>query len=273
MNKFDHLEKMIKGLQSATVAFSGGNDSTSLLHFVWTQLQDRVIAVSVKTPYTIPAEIDRACSFTKQYRIRHIIIPLKIPAAVRNNPHDRCYHCKQTIFTQINRTAHQLRTGNVVEASVTDDLADYRPGIKALRELGIRSPLIEAEISKKDILHYMTEHNLLDWNHPSDSCLATRIQIGEEITFDKCTKINQAEELLRQQGFKNVRVRLIGTQVRIEVDQDQTGELRSNMDSLVPLIQKIGFNKITYAPEGYQKGAMNEVLDDRYEFKQDDRQI
>lgn len=259
------LEDNIRKLGSLAVAFSGGTDSTFLLAEAAKVLGERVIAVSARSCFVPAAQTDVACDFCRQRGIKHIVFdadPLSVPEC-RDNPPDRCYHCKRLIFSEIRRIASENGIENVAEGSNSDDLNDYRPGLRALEELGIISPLKDAGLSKEEIRMLSKEMGLQSWNAPADACLATRISYGEVITPEKLRMTDEAERFLKESGFTHVRVRLHGNLARIEVAPEEIERLASDemRKRVLAHLYDAGYTYVTVDMGGFCSGSMNKASD------------
>ena len=248
------------------IAFSGGVDSTFLLKAAHDALGDRCMAVTVDVPAFPKREKNSAEEFCRREGIAYKEIKveqLEIPGFTAN-PVDRCYLCKKGLFTKIKSVMTEEGMNCVAEGSNMDDMGDYRPGMKAIEELEIKSPLREAELSKEEIRALSGELGLPTWNKPSLACLATRIPYGELITKKKLTVIDRAEQFLVDKGFNQVRVRLheVGDKylARIEVPSDSFDKLINMREEVDSIFRDIGFVYVTMDIRGYRTGAMNEVI-------------
>lgn len=256
---------MLAECQGAVVAFSGGVDSTFLLSVAGEVLGDRVLAVTVSAPFIPSWEVSEARQFTSRLGIEHLVIETGDEGLeeIRDNPPDRCYICKKSIFTRIIDIAADKDFKCVIEASNVNDSDDYRPGLKALRELDVMSPLMEAEFTKKDIRAASKEMGLETWRKPALACLATRIPYGEELTPEKLEQISEGERYLMSLGFEACRLRYHSGVARIEVPPEEIERfLESPMrETIVEHLKSLGFLYITVDLEGYRTGSMNEELD------------
>lgn len=263
--KLGRLKAILSRYDGAVVAFSGGVDSTFLLSIAAEVLGDRVLAVTISSPFEIQREIDEARAFTSALGIEHRLIEIDdlCIEEFRTNPPDRCYHCKKDLFSRMLNIAKERGFSAVLEASNSDDVGDYRPGLKAIHELGVGSPLMEAGLAKQEIRTLSRERDLPTWDKPSMACLASRIPYNEPITLEKLKQVGEGEEFLHELGFRACRVRHHGTLARIEVPAGEIGLLmREPMrKKIAEHFRKLGFTYITADIEGYRTGSMNENLD------------
>ena len=262
--KLNRLEQYLKKLDSVAVAFSAGVDSTFLLKTAHNVLNDRVIAVTVNSRLFPQRELDAAVSFCQKESIRHIIVdfdPLQI-TGFDQNPPDRCYLCKSALFKKIIQIARENNIEHVAEGSNLDDLADYRPGLKAVSELRVNSPLRFAELNKAEIRSLTKEACLPTWDKPSFASLASRFVYGETITKEKLKMIDRAEQLLHDLGFHQIRVRIHGKMARIEFNPADFERLieKKLRDKIVSGLKKQGFTYVSADLAGYRTGSMNETL-------------
>ena len=263
-NKLNRLEEVIRELGSLAVGFSGGVDSAFLLAAASQVLGDRALAVT-NADASVPArEVEEAAAFCKQRGIRHIICrlnPLDDENYRKNGP-ERCYFCKRGIFTEIGRIARENGIEYVAEGSNLDDLGDYRPGLKAVSELGVKSPLREAGLTKSDIRQLSKAMGLPTWSKPAYACLASRFVYGEEITAEKLHMIERAEQFLIGHGFLQERVRMHGMMARIEVAPEEIEKIAAEKmrRAIIEEFVKIGFSYVALDLKGYRTGSMNEVL-------------
>lgn len=261
-DKWMKLKDDLKSMGRVAVAFSSGVDSTFLLKTAQDVLGDHVIAVTVK-PYSFPTrELEEAKAFCEEWGIRHIIYEineLEIDG-FRENPPERCYLCKRELFAKMLKIAEEHNISYVVEGSNVDDEGDYRPGMRAVSELGIVSPLRKAGLYKEEIRTLSKEMGLPVWDKPSFACLASRFAYGECITKEKLEKVERAEQLLMDKGFRQMRVRVHGSMARIEVLPGEFGKLmeRGTREEIVSKLRSYGFSYISMDLEGYRTGSMNE---------------
>jgi uncharacterized protein len=263
--KKEHLEAIITQYGSALVAFSGGVDS-SLLAFVCKQvLGDRIILATATSSTYPQRELDDARTIGKSLGLKHLFIvseEIDIPG-FSNNPHDRCYYCKKELFSKLQELAAHQNCEVVFDGNNSDDLGDYRPGRKALKELGIISPLELAGMSKNDIRELSRHFSLPTAEKPAMACLSSRIPYGEQITKEKLRRIEAAENFLAGSGFTQFRVRSHGDLARLEFITTEIERAFSQRELIHNELKKAGFTYICIDLQGYRTGAMNEVLDDR----------
>ena len=263
-NKFNNLKKHLEQLKSVAVAYSGGVDSTFLLKVARDVLGDNVIAVTAHSSIHPEREFREAVNFVRKSGIRHMVITSEEvdSETFANNPPDRCYHCKRELLAKIIEVAQSNNIQHIVEGSNVDDTDDYRPGTKAVKELGISSPLKEAGLGKEDIRILSQKMNLPTWNKPAFACLASRFPYGQKITKDKLHVVDQAEQYLMDSGFKQVRVRHHGDIARIEVPAAERNKFfdMKLMDGVHEKFKQLGFMYTALDLKGYRTGSMNEVI-------------
>ena len=262
--KLDSLKHHLRELGSVAIAFSSGVDSTFLLKTAYDLLGDRTLAITVHSRLSPQRELDEAVQFTHNEGIEHIIIEideLTIPGFSKNSA-NRCYLCKTEIFSRIRRIAGEQNIPHVIEGSNADDCDDYRPGLQAIAELGILSPLREVGLTKQEIRQLSRELGLPTWNKQSFACLASRIPYGEEITKERLAMIDVAEQYLQDVGFHQVRVRFHGNLARIEIDGEGWQLLadKTLRGAIHCRFKEIGFVYIAVDLLGYRTGSMNETL-------------
>ncbi|MDR2098129.1 MAG: ATP-dependent sacrificial sulfur transferase LarE [Spirochaetaceae bacterium] len=258
--KYDKLIGFIGGVNSAAVAFSGGVDSSFLCHAAVAALGGKALAVTIVSPMLPQSEIDCAKRIASLTGIRHILVNEdQIDEEVAANPHDRCYYCKKIEFSKIIETARENGAERVFDGSNTDDLNDYRPGLRALSELKVSSPLREAGLNKAEIRELSKRFGLPTWNKPAFACLASRIPYGERIDRRKLSRIEKAEDLLRAEGFVQFRVRSHGDIARIEVAREERRHFfnEETLDRIASGIKGLGFLYAAFELEGYAMGSLN----------------
>jgi pyridinium-3,5-biscarboxylic acid mononucleotide sulfurtransferase len=258
--KLAKFRRILEEIGSAVVAFSGGLDSTFLAKVAADVLKGKVLAVTMVSALIPESERKEAARLARQINVPHRFVVQRGGTAVWNNPPDRCYHCKKEIFPRLLRIAQREKFAAVLDGSNIDDLADYRPGARALKDLGIRSPLQEAELIKKDIRVLSKRMGLSTWNKPAMACLASRFPYGKRITRREFQMVEQAEEFLHDRGFVQVRARHHGDLCRIEVKPSDVARLLKKQASIVPKIKSFGYTYVTVDLEGYRTGSMNEAF-------------
>jgi uncharacterized protein len=259
---YQQLFQHIQELKQTVVAFSGGVDSSLLAYVAHEALGNNMVAITVKTPYIPDWELEEARVFAKKHKITHEVIELAIPANIIQNPPDRCYLCKKEIFKVIQSHAKERGIHAIIEGSNKDDLSDYRPGMRALGELNIASPLLQLGITKETIRALSREASLTTWDKPAYACLLSRIPYHTEITATELERIAKAEMALRELNIYGSRVRSHGDIARIEVPNESFARLL-NIDLRTQLTQKIkvcGYLYVTLDLEGYQTGSLNKTL-------------
>lgn len=250
-------------LQNAplAIAFSGGVDSSFLAAYAKQILGDQLMAVTLRSPAFAAQEKQDAENFCQQLGIRHLWMDAgeEILSIMAPNPPDRCYHCKKHLFTKLMLFAKEQGAAALADGTNADDLADYRPGIRALEELGVLSPLKEAGLTKQEIRGWLQEHNYPVWDKPAYACLASRIPYGELITAEKLRRIDALEEYLRGLGFVQCRVRHHEGLARIEVspaDRSRFFQIQL-MDTIHAKAVELGFSYAALDLQGYRTGSLN----------------
>lgn len=264
IEKYEKLQEYLSSLGSVAVAFSGGVDSTFLLRVAHDVLGEQVIAVTATSCSFPRRELKEAENFCRHNCIRHIVCQseeLDIEG-FRQNPKNRCYLCKHELFEKIWTIARKYGLAAVAEGSNMDDNGDYRPGLAAVRELGVKSPLREAELNKAEIRELSKKLGLPTWNKQSFACLSSRFVYGETISVEKLTMVDRAEQLLLDLGFHQVRVRIHGTIARIEILPEEFEKILADdvRKNIYLQLKSFGFSYATLDLLGYRTGSMNETL-------------
>lgn len=262
--KYEVLKEYIKSLNSVAVAFSSGVDSTFLLRVAHDVLGDQAIAVTARSCSFPERELNEAIAFAKENGIVHMIVDseeLEIEG-FSENPVNRCYLCKHELFSKMKEIAVKNGFQEVVEGSNMDDLGDYRPGLTAIEELGVKSPLRHAELTKDEIRQLSKEMGLPTWEKQSFACLSSRFPYGQSITPQKLKMVDEAEQLLLDLGFRQVRVRHHDSLARIEIDENQFPKIMKQKirERINNRFREIGFTYVSLDMAGYRTGSMNETL-------------
>jgi len=262
--KLENLKKMISEMGHVLIAFSGGVDSTFLLKVCVDVLgRENVIAVTASSP-TYEMDETEAKKIAQFFGVKHVIIHTNEMGNEKflSNTVERCYFCKKELFSKLKEIAAEHGIKHVLDASNADDSLDYRPGMKAARELGIKSPLLEAGITKEEIRKFSKEMGLPTATKPSQSCLASRFPYGEKITEEKLKMVAEAEKFLKELGFKVVRVRHHGNIARIEVDKNEMVRLMEERirKKIYERLKEIGYTWVCLDLMGYRSGSMNEAI-------------
>ena len=264
--KYQDLLARLRSFGSVAVAFSGGVDSALLLHVAREALGERAIAVTTQSRLFPRRELDEAIAFCRERDIPQVIVPTHEleDEAFRQNPSDRCYLCKMGLLQAVIDAANECGVETVVEGSNVDDEGDYRPGSRAIAELGVFSPLKDAGLTKRDIRELSRDRGLPIWDKPSFACLATRFAFGTCLSEEHLAMIDAAEQFLLDQGFHQVRVRYHGPMARVEVRADEVERLAlpENTEAMERRFKEIGFERVSIDPDGYRTGNMNVASED-----------
>lgn len=261
--KLEELKHNLRQMKAALIAFSGGTDSTFLVKVAHDVLHENAVAVTLASSAYPQRELNDAKRLAKELGISHIIIEseyTEIPS-FRKNAKDRCYHCKKEQFAILKDIAEKNSIVHVLDATNHDDRKDYRPGMLALKELGITSPLKDAKLTKKEIRHLSKDMGIDTWDKPSQACLASRIAYGTEITKERLERIERAEDIIKDLGIKQLRIRYHDTLARIEVSRKDMPLLLKHSKEITRHLKGLGFIYITLDLEGYRTGSLNEVLE------------
>lgn len=258
------LKEIVSELKSVVVAFSGGVDSTLVAKVCYDILKDNAMAVTARSETYPDFEFKEAQKLAKEIGIKHLVIDTSELAieGFANNPPDRCYFCKTELFEKLKDIAKQHGFLNVADGANLDDTQEFRPGLKASKELNVKSPLKESGMTKKDVREVSRMLNLSNWNKPAYACMSSRFPYGQSITEEKLKMVSEAEKYLRSLGLVQFRVRHHETIARIEALPEDIHILANSpaREELLCKFKEIGFTYVTLDLEGYRSGSMNEVL-------------
>jgi uncharacterized protein len=262
--KEERLRSLFREMGAVIIAYSGGVDSSYVAYVATSELGVNAICVtgeSASLPEYQRDEIDRA---VKEFSFHHQRIQteeLEHPG-YRANAGNRCYFCKDELYSKLELLAQSKKVKFIVDGSTTDDLGDYRPGRQAAKEHSVRSPLIEVDMSKDEVRQLSRRVNLPTWNKPASPCLSSRIAYGTTVTIERLRKVDRGEEILREFGFREFRVRHHDTLVRLEIAPDEMEKVlrREVLEQLAHRFRELGFKYVTLDLQGYRSGSLNEVL-------------
>ncbi len=267
-DKYQHLQKILSEFDSVVIAFSGGVDSTLLLKVACDTLgAEHVLALTAISPIFPSYEIEQSKKLADEFGVRQQFVDsneMQLPDFVKNEL-QRCYHCKHNLFSLFLSEVEKSAFDNLLDGSNLDDQDDYRPGQKAVTQLKIASPLLEARLGKKDVRELSRQLSLATWNKQPFACLATRFPYGTRITVDRLKNIDQCESWLRLQGFSHYRVRCYDQLARIEIAPEEIPRIADEtlrLD-LVETFKHNGFDYVTLDLQGYRSGSMNEILTEK----------
>lgn len=263
--KYDRLRGILQEMGSVVIGYSGGVDSSLLLRVAADVLGTRALAVIGQSETYPTREFEEAVALATTMGARYLVVRTEETDQIkfRENPADRCYYCKTELFSKLGDVARQENIPWIADGTITDDLGDYRPGMRAKSEKHVRSPLLEAGLNKEEVREISRELGLATWDKPAFACLSSRFPYGTGITRENLTRVDAAETFLRDHGFRQFRVRFHDTNTaRIEIPPSDlqrlvTEPLRSE---LVRHLKDLGFIYITLDLQGYRTGAMNETL-------------
>ncbi len=260
--KLNKLKEILKSMESVLIAFSGGVDSTFLLKVASQVLNENVLAVTARSETYPYHEFEEAKSLAKDMGVKHHIIEtseLEIDG-FKENPYNRCYYCKKELFSTLRDMATRQGIKEVLDGSNYDDTKDHRPGMDAAREIGVRSPLMEAQLTKDDIRVLSRDMGLPTWDKPSFACLSSRFPYGTPINKENLQMVSEAENILRQVGIKQLRVRHHGDIARIEVEKEDFPLIMEYADEISKKLEGLGYTYVTLDLAGYRTGSLNAKL-------------
>lgn len=261
--KYQKLKEILAQMGRVVLAFSGGVDSTFLLRVAQEVLGYQVLAVTVFSEVISQEEKEGVEEIALELEAKLVILETSLLGQEEflHNPPDRCYHCKKRIFTLLQDFAQEEGITWIIDGSNADDLADYRPGQKALKEMGIRSPLLEVGLTKEEIRLLSKKLDLPTWNKPALACLASRIPYGSPITQEKLKEVEKGETFLHGLGLGQLRVRHHGEMVRLEVLPEEIAMVLEKKEKIISFFKKLGFLYVTLDLVGYRTGSLNEGLE------------
>ena len=262
--KYQQLQTIFREMDRTLIAYSGGVDSALIAKVAQDILGDRVLAITAISPSLLPEELVEAEEQAETMGIAHEIVEtqeMENPNYT-SNPINRCYFCKSELHDTLKPLALERGYPYVVDGVNADDLRDYRPGIQAAKERGVRSPLAEVGFSKLEVRELSKQLGLAWWDKPAQPCLSSRFPYGEEITLTKLQRVGRAEIYLRKLGYRNLRVRSEGETARIELPPEKIQEfvVNTKLSEVVKAFQNYGFSYVTLDLEGYRSGKLNHVL-------------
>jgi pyridinium-3,5-biscarboxylic acid mononucleotide sulfurtransferase len=262
--KLTALKRVFAEMERALIAYSGGIDSTFVAKIAYDVLGDRSLAVTAVSPSLLPEELEDASQQAVEIGIAHELVTTNELANPNysSNPVDRCYFCKSELHDTLHSLAQTKGYPYIIDGINADDLSDYRPGIQAAKERGVRSPLAEVGITKAEVRQIARQLGLASWDKPAQPCLSSRFPYGEEITIAKLQRVGRAEIYLRRLGYQNLRVRSIEDTAKIELPPEQIQSFIANTDLnlLVEAFRGFGFLYVTLDLEGFRSGKLNRVL-------------
>jgi uncharacterized protein len=259
--KLDHLHRVLAAEDRVVVAYSGGTDSSLVAAVAARTLGDRALAVTAVSPSLAPGEAAEARRVAKALGVRHRLVrthEVESPEYLRNDL-DRCYHCKTELYDVLARVAEEAGAATVTSGANVDDLGDFRPGLRAAAEHGVRHPLVEVGMSKQDVREAARGLGVPTWDKPASACLSSRIAFGVTISVDMLSKVGRAEKALRDLGFRQCRVRVHGNVARIEVEPTELTRLAEPgvRERAIEALKQLGYRYVTLDLEGFRSGSMN----------------
>jgi uncharacterized protein len=265
LEKYDRLQYILNEMGSVAIGYSGGVDSTLLVKVAVDVLGPRAIAMIGRSETYPTREFEEAVALAGQMGVRYIVVNTEETDVIKfqENPPDRCYYCKTELFGKLGEIAERESIAWIADGTITDDVGDFRPGMRAKTEGNVRSPLLEADLSKQEVREISKHLGLPTWDKPAFACLSSRFPYGMGITKENLTRVDNAETFLRDMGFRHFRVRFHDERTaRIEVGQQEVRRLMDDdlREQVVRQLKNLGFTYVTLDLQGYRTGSMNEVL-------------
>lgn len=260
--KSRQLEALIRGLDHVVVAYSGGIDSTLVLKVAAAQLGDKAVAATAVSPSLATGDLEDAKTIAKEIGVRHVLLESTEvdDPRYRKNDSQRCYFCKTNVYDTLIAYAGREGFTWILDGTNADDLGDHRPGLRAAREHGVRSPLQECGMGKEELRNWARELGLPNWDKPANACLSSRIPYGSEVTPEKLAQVETAEAAVKAFGFRQFRVRHHGPVARIEIAREELGEAFAHAEALNDAVKAAGFLYATLDLGGFRSGSMNDAL-------------
>jgi uncharacterized protein len=264
-NKYDKLQSVVREMESVAIGYSGGVDSTLIVKVAVDVLGTKALAMIGRSETYPTREFEETVALAEQIGARCVVVNTEETDVLKfqENPPDRCYFCKTELFGKLQTIATQEGIAWIADGTITDDVGDFRPGMRAKSEQNVRSPLLEVGFSKADVRELSRHLNLPTWDKPAFACLSSRFPYGTQITKENLTKIDVAETFLRNLGFRFFRVRFHDERTaRIEVGKQEINRVMNDdlRDRIVDRMKQLGFTYVTLDLQGYRTGSMNEVL-------------
>jgi uncharacterized protein len=268
--KLTKLENLLRSLDRVAVAYSGGTDSSLLLKVAHDVLGEAAVGITAISPSLAADELAEAETVARQIGVRHLLVEsheTADPRYLENTP-QRCYFCKDHVYDELVRAAHQHGFTSVVDGTNADDAHDHRPGRQAAREWGVRSPLLEAGLTKSEIRQLAHQLGLPNWDKPAAACLSSRVPYGTTINLEMLAQVEQAERSLRQMGFRQLRVRHHDQMARIEIEPQDFPLVLSRREEILFALKAAGYLYVTLDLAGFRSGSLNEAIASKHGYRE-----